>query len=55
MKVLKVERLDAKYVYCIDNEKKAYAIEVAETPAGVKPGNTLKIDDEGNITVSAEK
>jgi len=52
MKILKVERTDAKYVYCIDNDKKAYAIELAEAPAGLKAGNVIKIDDEGNITVS---
>ena len=51
MRTLKVERIDSKYVFCTDKEKKYYAIEIAEAPAGVKPGTILSIDDEGNISV----
>lgn len=51
MRTLKVERIDGKYVFCKDEEKKYYAIEIGEAPAGVKPGNILEIDDEGNISV----
>ncbi len=51
MRTLKVERIDGKYVFCKDEEKKYYAIEIAEAPAGIKPGNILLIDDEGNLSV----
>ena len=55
MKTLKVERIDGKYVYCIDNDKQAFAIEIAELPLGIKVGDNLTIDDEGNITVLKKK
>ena len=55
MKTLKVERFDAKYVYCTDTDKNAFAIELQEAPSGLKAGNILTIDDDGNITVSEKK
>lgn len=54
MKTLKVEKLEGIYVFCVDTEKKMYAIEQAEAPAGVKAGDFLKIDDEGVITLEKD-
>ncbi len=51
MRTLTIDRIDGKYVFCEDEEKKYYAIEIDEAPAGVKPGNILEIDDDGNISV----
>lgn len=55
MRTLTVERLDSVYVFCSDAEKKLYAIEQSELPAGVAVGNLLTIDDEGTITISKDK
>ena len=55
MRILKVEKLEGIYVFCSDSEKKMFAIEQAEAPAGVKPGDVLRIDDEGVITVEKRK
>ncbi len=51
MRTLKVEKLEGIYVLCSDAEKKMYAIEQAEAPAGLKSGDILRIDDEGRIAV----
>ena len=55
MRKLKVEKLEGIYVFCSDSEKKFFAIEQGEAPAGVKPGDYLQIDDEGQITVLPSK
>ena len=55
MKILKVEKFEGIYVFCTDSEKKFFAIEQGEIPAGVKPGDKLQIDDEGNLTLLPSK
>lgn len=53
MKKLTVDRFDGVYVICEDKERRMFAIPAAEMPKGVKEGDKLEIDDEGNISVNA--
>jgi len=52
MRSLKVDRLESKLVICTDKEKRFFAIEKAEIPQDVKPGDIIEIDDNGVLTVN---
>ncbi|MBQ9083573.1 MAG: DUF3006 domain-containing protein [Clostridia bacterium] len=51
MQYLTVDRLEGTYVICEDKDKKLFAIERTEAPAGVKEGDVLRIDDDGTLSV----
>lgn len=55
MKNLIVDRFEGAYAICEDEEKKLFAIELAELPKGVREGDVLEISDDGSLNVSAEK
>lgn len=53
MKKLIVDRIETEYVICTDDTGRFFAIPKEEAPKGVKKGDTLVIDSEGNISVEA--
>lgn len=55
MKNLIVDRFEGVYAICEDEEKKFFAIELAELPKGVREGDVLEICDDGSLNVNAEK
>jgi|GEM_PF-6327135 len=55
MKKLSLERFDGNYAYCVDGDKKLFAIDKKETPPGAKPGDLLLISDDGVISVEPEE
>ena len=55
MKYLAVDRLEGNYVICEDAEKKMFAIEVNEAPKGVKEGDVLAINENGEIAVDQDE
>ncbi len=56
MKKLIVDRFDGIYAICRDNDKRYYAIEISELPAGLSVGSVLEVDDEaGTITAEGKK
>lgn len=55
MRTLTVVRLEGNYVISEDADKKLYAIDKSEISAPVTAGCTLKISNEGEITVEQPK
>ncbi|MDD6174966.1 MAG: DUF3006 domain-containing protein [Firmicutes bacterium] len=55
MKMLSVDRFEGNYVICEDSEKKFFAIEKAEAPAGIAEGDILRITDDGAIEIDREE
>lgn len=55
MKILSVDRIEGIYVICEDKNRKMFAVELQEMPEGVKKGDIIVIDDEGNITIDEER
>ena len=51
MKILSIDRFENKYAICVDDNMSAFAITVEELPEGVKSGDVLVIDNEGNIKI----
>ena len=54
MRHLTVDRMDGMYVICEDKDRKLFAIPRAELPVGVREGDKLEIDGEGNITINGK-
>lgn len=50
-----VERTGEKLVICEDEERKMFAIPFAEAPEGIRAGDVLVIDAEGNLTKDEQK
>jgi len=55
MKKLSIERFEGVYAYCEDDDRKMYAIEKNELPAGAKAGDVVAISDDGLITLDEEE
>ncbi|MDD5923715.1 MAG: DUF3006 domain-containing protein [Clostridia bacterium] len=51
MKKLKLTKLELGMAICEDKEKKIYGIQINELPDGVRLGQYIIIDDEGNISI----
>lgn len=52
MKTLTISRLEGIYAICEDEDRKFFAIEISELPAGVTAGDVLKVDDvEGVLSI----
>lgn len=49
MKTLKISRFEGIYAICEDGDKKFFAIEISELPAGAKTGDLLRVDDEAGV------
>lgn len=54
MRYLTIEKNEGPYTLCSDKEKRMFAIETKEMPDGAQPGNKIKIDNEGIITLDPE-
>lgn len=54
MRVLVVDRIENGYVICEGEEQRMFALVKDEAPAGVKEGDCIVIDDEGNLSVDEE-
>ena len=54
MRHLTVDRIDGIYAICEDNERKMFAIPIAELPSSVREGDKLDIDDEGAVYINGE-
>ena len=52
MRRLIIDRFEGKYAICEDEERKTFAIEIAELPENTKVGSLLEINDDGEITVN---
>ncbi|WP_283607389.1 DUF3006 domain-containing protein [Faecalispora anaeroviscerum] len=55
MKNLIVDRFEGMYAICEDAEKKFFAIELSELPKEVREGDVLEINEDGILSVNAEK
>ena len=58
MKILYVDKIDGALVICeSDNEEETrrYALPMEDAPAGVKVGDCIVIDNEGNATIDEER
>lgn len=55
MKFLTIDRFENNYALCEDAEKRMFAIERAEVPAGAKEGDVLRISVEGVLSIDAEE
>ncbi len=53
MKTLKINSFEGKYAICTDKDKSYFAIERGELPSGVKKGDIILIDENGDITVKS--
>lgn len=55
MKTITIDRLEGIYAICEDANRKYYAIEIAELPAGASAGDVLRVDDvEGSLAIDQE-
>ena len=55
MKYLKVNKFELNMAICEDDDNKLFGIEKNELPDGVKAGDILSIDNEGNIKIDLEE
>ncbi|WP_101697745.1 DUF3006 domain-containing protein [Clostridium minihomine] len=55
MKTLIIDRFEGVYAICEDKDKKFFAIEASELPQNVREGDVLEINDDGTLSVNAEK
>lgn len=55
MRKLSIERFEGVYAYCEDDDRKMYAIEKTELPAGVKAGDVISISDGGVISLDEQE
>jgi len=51
MRYLSIDRFDGNYAICEDDNKKMFAISLAEMPENAKEGSVIAIDSDGIITV----
>jgi len=55
MNFLSIDRFDGTYVFCEDENRKMFAISISELPSEAKEGDIICIDDDGQITIDAQK
>lgn len=55
MKILSVDRLDAEFAFCEDDDGNMFAIAISEIPEKTKSGDILVISDSGDIYIDREK
>lgn len=55
MRMLSIDRFEAQYAICEDNDKRAFAIAISEIPKGAKEGDVIRISDDGDITIDKEE
>ena len=55
MRSMKVVRIEDKFIICEGEESRMFALPVEEVAAGVKPGDTIEITDEGEVMVIPKK
>lgn len=55
MKYLKVNKFELNMAICEDNDNKLFGIEKNELPEGLKVGDILSIDSEGNLKIDIEE
>lgn len=55
MKYLKVNKFELNMAICEDNDNRLFGIEKNELPEGLKVGDILSIDNEGNIKIDIEE
>lgn len=55
MRKLSIDRFEGNYAICEDDERRMFAIELAELPKNAAEGDILAISDDGEITVDAEQ
>ena len=55
MRTLTIDRFEGNFAICEDAEGKYFGIELSELPKGAAEGDILDINDEGELSVNAEK
>lgn len=53
MRIMKVIKIEDKFVLCEGEEKRIFALPVEEVAEGVKTGDTIEITDDGEVLVNA--
>ena len=52
---MSIDRIEGKYAICEDDNQKLYAIDLSELPPCAKPGDVLKLSNDGILSIDKDE